>query len=174
MFSDASKSTNIIISAAVANTIDASGMIPAIRYWIGQTIPTLTQIVEAMPDEQVLQGLNAPFMVIFAQKPSKIELAVQDQAYTVAFDLVYVAGVQAGIDNPPSLRASLRSVERALLADYQLFGRTSTPASFDLDITATPFDRMNEYNKVFARQGQSIEVAVSSIQVSYVEFNLGQ
>ena len=172
--SDGSKAKGIGIPASAPQSAQASGIIPAIRYHGKATIPNLTKIVEGLPDEEVLQTLVEPFLVIVASKPAKIALAVQDQAYTVSIDIVYLTKVAAGSDNPPLLRAALRVLEQSLVLDYQLFGNTSIPSCFDLDIAATPLDRVNEYNKMFASKGQSVEIAVSNLTVSYVEFNQAQ
>lgn len=174
VYSDMASSAIVGKSALGANAANASGIIPAIRYWIKNTISGLTQIQEALSSETVLQDLVAPFAVIAASKPTRIQLAVQDQAYSIAFDLIYVKPEDAGVDNPPEVRSTMRLLEMALLADYQLKANTSIPSCFNLNVTATPYDRLNEYNSQFARSGQPIEVGVTTIIVDYIEFNLGQ
>ena len=170
--SNSAKAIGIAGSATLAN--DSSGIIPAIRYHIKNTLSGPLEIVEGLPEQEVLQTINLPFAVILASKPTRLEMAVQDQAFSISFDVIYAVKTQAGIDNAPALRSAIRSVEQALILDYTLTGNRGIKSCFNLDIDATPFDKVNEYAKMLQKDGQGVEVAITSFTVSYTEFNQAQ
>lgn len=170
---DSAGATGLGIAGSANQPTNASGIIPSIRYHAQATLG-VTRIVEGMPDEETLQTMPVPFFVILASKPARIDLAVQDQAFTISFDVLYACESLANTDNDVSLRSALRPFEQALIQDYRLAGNTGINSCYNLDIDATPFDTMNEYARAFQRQGQSVTVAVSTFTVSYVEFNQGQ
>ena len=170
---DSPAAVGLGVAGSANQPTNALGIIPAIRYHAKATLG-VTQVIEGMPDEETLQTLPVPFFVILASKPSRIDLAVQDQAFTISFDVIYACESLANTDNNVTLRSALRPLEQALIQDYRLAGNTGVNSCYNLDIDSTPFDTVNEYAKAFFRQGQEVTVAVSSFTVSYVEFNQGQ
>jgi hypothetical protein len=146
--------------------LSASGLIPALRYHVSQTVPGLTSIVEGMPDMAIGDGdgqLQLPFVCLIAGKPTPRDGAVQSLFVDVPVDVVLVVRQVAGDDAPQTIRLAFEPLVASVIADYKMRGFDGIPSAMDAHVLATPMERVNEYQQRFSTGGEPVVCQVLSL-----------
>lgn len=159
-----------LVSGTGQDDIDALGLVPAIRYNVNRALPSLDKVAEGLPAAVLFDQIKLPSLFIVGQQPrQETSFAVRDQSVWATFDLVYVMKQEAGVDQESKMRADIELLRNQVLADYTMIGRGPYRSCDDLQITATPYERLNQYQQHFMEPPLNVVVLVLSVECLVVQ-----